>query len=55
MGTSRGRCVPAGYPVLSLILLYNKEALSHALLSLSASASRFGAAGADTNLYTFTI
>ena len=41
------------YPISSIILLYNKEAVSHTLCSLSASASRVAATGADTALYSF--
>ena len=43
------------YPILCIILLYNKEVVSHLLCSLSASASRIAATGADTALYNFEI
>ena len=43
------------YPIFSIILLYNKEAVSRTLCSLSASASRVAATGADTALYNFEI
>ena len=43
------------YPIFSIILLYNKEAVSHTPCSLSASASRVAATGADTVLYNFEI
>ena len=41
------------YPIFSIILLYNKEVVSPTLCSLSASASRVAATGADTALYHF--
>ena len=43
------------YSIFSIILLYNKEAVSCTLYSLSASASRVAATGADTTLYNFVI
>ena len=46
-------CCPC--PILSIILLYNKEAVSRTLYSLSASAPRVAATGADTALYNFEI
>ena len=46
-------CYP--YPIFSIILLYNKKAVSRTLCSLSASASRVAATGADTVLYNFEI
>ena len=46
-------CYP--YHIFSIILLYNKEVVSRTLWSLSASASRVAATGADTVLYNFEI
>ena len=43
------------YPILSIILLYNKEAVSRRLCSLSASASCVAVTDADTALYNFEI
>ena len=43
------------YPIFSIILLYNKEAVSHTLCSLSAISCRIDATGADTTLYNFEI
>ena len=43
------------YSILSIILLYNKEAVSCTLCSFSASASLVAATGADTALYQFAI
>ena len=43
------------YPIFSTILLYNKEAVSRTLFSLSASASRVAVTGAYTALYNFEI
>ena len=43
------------YPTFSIILLYNKEAISRMLYSLSESAFRVAAKGADTALYNFEI
>ena len=43
------------YPIFSIILLYNKEAVSRTLCSLSASVFRVAATGADTGLYNFEI
>ena len=43
------------YPIFSIILLYNKEVVSRAPCSLSASASRVAVKGADTPLYNFEI
>ena len=43
------------YSIFSTILLYNKEEVSRTLYSLSASASRVAATGADTALYNFEI
>ena len=40
------------YPIFSIILLYNKDAVSRTLCSLSASVA---ATDADTALYTFEI
>ena len=42
-------------PILSINLLYNKEAVSRRLCSLSASASCVAATVADTALYNFEI
>ena len=42
-------------PIFSIILLYNKEVVSRMLCSLSASAFRVAATGADTALYNFEI
>ena len=39
------------YPVFSIILLYNREAVSRRLCGISASASRVADTGADTGLY----
>ena len=44
-------CCP--YPIFSIILSYNKKAVSRMLCSLSASASRAATMGADTALYNF--
>ena len=41
------------YSIFSIISLYNKEAVSHMLCSLSASASCVATTGADTALYNF--
>ena len=46
-------CCP--YLIFSIILLYNNEAVSRMLGSLSASASRVAVTGADTALYNFEI
>ena len=43
------------YPILSIILLYNKEAVSRTLYSLSASESLVAATVADTALHSFEI
>ena len=43
------------YSMFSIVLLYNKEAVSRTLCSLSASAPRVTATGADTALYNFEI
>ena len=43
------------YHIFSIILLYNKKAVSRTLCSLSVSTSRFAATGADTTLYNFEI
>ena len=43
------------YPIFSIILLYNKEAVSCTLCSLSTSASRVAVTGADAALYNFEI
>ena len=43
------------YPIFSIILLYNKEVVSRAPCSLSASASRVAVKGADTPLFNFEI
>ena len=43
------------YLIFYIILLYNKEAFSRTLCSLSTSASRVAATGADTALYNFEI
>ena len=43
------------YPILSIILLYNEEAVSRTLCSLSAGDSRVCATGADTALCNFEI
>ena len=43
------------YPILSIILLYDKEAVSCTLCNLYASASLVAATGADTALYNFEI
>ena len=43
------------YPIFSIILLYNKETISRMLYSLSESAFRVAATGADTALYNFEI
>ena len=47
--------ISCAYPIFSIILLYNKEAISRTPYSLSASASRIAATGADTALYNFEI
>ena len=41
--------------LLSIILLYNEEAVSRTLCSLSASVSRVAAIGAERALYKFAI
>ena len=46
-------CCP--YRIFSIILLYNKEAVSRTLCSLYAIASRVAPTGADTALYNFEI
>ena len=43
------------YPILPIILLYNKEAVSRTLCSLSVSASRVATTGADTPFHNFEI
>ena len=43
------------YPTLSIVLLYNKETVSHRPWSLSASASRVAATGTDTAFYSLEI
>ena len=43
------------YPIFSIILLYNKEAVSRTLCSLSASVSRVAATGADKAFHNFEI
>ena len=43
------------YHILPIILLYNKEAVSPTLCSLSASASRVATTGADMALYSLEI
>ena len=43
------------YSILSIILLFNKEVVSPTLYSLSSSASRVAATGADTLLYNSLI
>ena len=43
------------YSILSIILLYNKEAVLRTLCSLSASASGVAVTGADTALYNLLI
>ena len=43
------------YSILSSILLYKKEAVSHTHCSLSASASRVAATGVDAALYNLLI
>ena len=43
------------YDQFSIILLYNKDAVSHMPCNLSASASRVAATGADAALYNLEI
>ena len=43
------------FHIFSIILLYNKEAVSRTLCSISASASRVAATGADTAVHNFEI
>ena len=43
------------YPILSIILLYNKETVSPRPWSLSASTSRVAATGTDTAFYSLEI
>ena len=45
--------VSCPYPIFFTILLYNKEAVSRTLCSLSVRASGVAATGADTALYNF--
>ena len=47
--------LPRPCPIFSIILLYNKEAVSRTLRSLSASASHVAVTGADTALHNFEI
>ena len=47
--------LPRPYPILSIILLYNKKAVPRTLFSLSTSASRVAVTGADIALYNFEI
>ena len=47
--------VSCPYTISSIILFYNKEAISRTLCSLSASASRVTSTGTDTALYNFEI